>query len=217
MSRRPRHTANDGSFGRSTGIQAGRGAVLLIVAAVLCIVMLKATDDSSSEVNAAGGTTTTTEHTTTSVAPTTTIVTVPPRPPADVKVIAGNATDVKGVARQATDELKAAGYNVLSPTDAKNKKIPASAVYFVGDYSREAAAVATALGLPVTVVATVPTPGPVADTRGANVIVLVGPELAQRLAATAPSTTTTAARASTTTTRASTTSTTKATTTTTKP
>lgn len=195
--RRPRHAADDGSFGRSTGMAAGRGAVLLAVAVVLGIVLLNAADDTPTGVSAGGSATTSTTGRTSTTAAPTTIATLPQKTPAEVKLIAGNGTDVKGVARKATDELKAAGYNVLSPVDAP--KVPVSAVYYVGEYSREAAAVAAQLGLPATTVAPVPTPPPLADSRGANVVLIVGPELAQRYAST---TTTTKAAASTTTTRA---------------
>lgn len=177
--RRPRSAADDSSFGRSSGIQAGRGAALLAVAVLLGVVLLNAADDPPPDRLSAGTTDTTPSEVTTSTGVVTTVVTLPPRAPADVKVIAANGTDVKGVARKATDQLKAGGYNVLSPTDAQ--KVTASAVYFVGDYMREAEAVATNLALPPGSVAALPTPPPLADARGATVVVVVGPELAQRL------------------------------------
>ena len=177
--------AGDG-YGRGSGMAAGRAAALLAVAVVLGIILLNAADDTSPRQVAAGTEDSNGEETTTSTAVSTTVVTLPVRAPADVRVISANATDVRGVARKATDQLKAAGYNVLSPTDAA--KAPASAVYFVGDYMREAEAVATALGLPPTAVQPLPTPPPLADARGATVIVLVGPELAAQLSGTTATT-----------------------------
>ncbi len=189
--RRPDHAAGDGSFGRSAGMAAGRGAVLLTVAVILGIVLLNVADDpppdrvtaSSSEENDEPATAST------SIAPTTTVATVPLRAPKDVKVLAANGTTVKGVARKVTDQLKAAGYNVLAPTDSQ--RASTSSVYFTGDFEREARAVAESLGLPATVVVALPTPPPVTDSRGASVIVVVGAELAQRLSA--PTATTAAA------------------------
>lgn len=200
--RRPKHASEDGSFGRSAGMAAGRGAVLLAVAVALGIVLLNAADDPPPDRVAAGGRSDdTVVTTTTSTLPATTAPTVPLRAPKDVKVISANGTDVKGVARKATDQLKAAGYNVLAPTDSK--RADASAVYFTPGFEREAQAVAAALGLAPTDVTALPTPSPVPDARGANIVVVVGPELAQRLsgastsASTTGATTTTAARATT--------------------
>lgn len=199
--RRPRHAAEDASFGRSAGMAAGRGAALLAVAMVLGVVLLNAADDppadrvvARSDDEAPASTTTTAELTT--------VATAPPRAPKDVKVISANGTTVKGVARKVTDQLKAAGYNVLAPTDSK--RADASAVYFAGDFEREAQAVAQNLGVPATSVQALPTPPPLPDPRGANVVVVVGPELAQRLATTAttgPGASSTTAKAVTTTTR----------------
>lgn len=210
MRGRPRSAAGDNAYGRSSGIQAGRGAALLAGAVLLGIVLLNAADDPPPDRVTSGTTDTKPAQATSSTVAPTTVVTLPLRAPADVKVIAANGTDVKGVARKATDQLKAAGYNVLSPTDTP--KVAASAVYYVGDYPREAGAVAANLGLPPETAVPMPTPPPLADARGANVIVVVGPELAQRL--TPATTASTAAGAATTTTTtvaptASSTSTTK--------
>lgn len=201
--RRPGQSGDDGSFGRSAGMQPGRGAALLVVAVLLGIVLLNAADDAPPD-RVAAGTTDTTSETTLPEEVTTTVVTLPARAPADVKVIAANGTGTKGVARKATDQLKAAGYNVLSPTDA-SAMVTSSNVFFVGDFEREAGAVATNLGLPTTSVQLLPTPPPLADARGATVIVVVGPELAAMLSG---STTATTAAGATTTTSAGATTTT---------
>jgi hypothetical protein len=196
---------------------AGRGAVLLAVAVILGIVLLNAADDAPPDRVSAGaeqeeedGSSATTSTT----LPPTTLATVPPRSPQEVKVLPTNGTAVKGVAGKARDSLQAAGYNVLAPTDAT--KATSSNVFFTSaEYEREAQAVASALGLPATVVTAYPTapPLPVTDTKSANVVLVVGPELAQQLAGT---TSTTAAAGATTTTKA-TTATTRAATTTTRP
>lgn len=175
---------------------AGRGTVLLTVAVVLGIVLLNAADDPPPDRVSASTDEESASTTTTSFADTT-MPTLPLRPAAEVKVLAANGTTVRGVARKATDQLKAAGYNVLSPTDSQRADI--SSVFFTGDYQREAVALAESLAIPATSVAPLPVPPPLADARGANVVVIVGPELAQRLNA-PPTTATTAAGATTTTT-----------------
>ena len=194
--RRPGHAAEDGSFGRSAGMAAGRGAVLLTVAVLLGVVLLNAADDPGPD-RVVAARDDDSPSPTTSTTPVTTAVTIPLRPPAEVKVLAANGTTVKGVARKVTDQLKAGGWNVLAPTDSR--PAAASAVYFTGDYQREAGAVAEALGLAATVVGPLPVPPPLTDARGANVVVVVGPDLAERVAATSPSTTAAAGATSSTT------------------
>jgi hypothetical protein len=190
---------------------AGRGAALLAVAVILGIVLLNAADDPPAEVVATGsadddGGKATTSTTQAQVL--TTLAPAPLRAPKDVKVISANGTTVKGVARKVTDELKAAGYNVLAPTDAP-QRTQASSVYFAGDFEREAKAVGESLGLPVTAVQALPAPPPLPDTRGANVVVVVGPELAQRLSTTATTAAANPAAGATTSTTAAVTATTK--------
>lgn len=198
--RRAGHAAQDGSFGRSAGMAAGRGAALLALAVVLGLVLLNAADDPGPDrvaTGASGGDGDGSAGITTTTLPPTTLATVPPRPPAEVKVLSTNGTAVKGVAGRARDILQAEGYNVLAPTDAQ--RATASSVFFTSaEFEREAQAVASALGLPPTVVAPYPTapPVPVADAKGANVVLVVGPELAQQLSTT--TTTTTAAAPATT-------------------
>lgn len=187
MVRRGRHAADDGSFGRSSGMAVGRAVALLSVAVVIGTVLLNAADDSPSRRVATGGHTTTTtppaEETTTTAGPTST--TLPARPPKDVKVLSANGTDVKGAAGKATDALRAAGFNVLAPVDV-GRSVPATAVYFAADFEREAQVVASLLGLGKEVVKALPTPPPLRDVRGANVVVVVGPETAARLVGAPP-------------------------------
>ncbi|MDP9070329.1 MAG: LytR C-terminal domain-containing protein [Actinomycetota bacterium] len=187
------HAAGDGSFGRSSGVAAGRAAALLAVAVVLGVVLLNAADDVPRQRLSAGDApeTTVRRAVTTTTAPTTT-TTSPARQPKDVKVISANGTTVRGAAGKVRDMLQEAGYNVLAPGDAK--RADASAVYFTPGYDREAVAVAEVLGLPTSAVKPLPSPAPVTDLRGANVAVVVGPELAERLASTGDDRTTTTTR-----------------------
>lgn len=215
MVKRGRHAADDNSFGRSTGMAVGRAAGLLAAAVVIGILLLNAADDApKGRVTAGRDTTDTTvavSEETTTTAPAVTTTTAALRAPKDVKVVSANGTDVKGVARKATDALRAAGFNVLAPVDF-GKSVTSSNVYFAPGFEREAQAVASLLGLGPDVVTALPTPPPIADGRGANVVVIVGPETAARLAAASPSAPTTAKPAA-----AGATTTTKAPVATTKP
>ncbi len=174
MSRRPSGAGGrpaDPSVGNST-----RGIVLLAVAVLLGILILNRTDEGVSTGNVRLDTPTTdAESPTTLPSPPTTLR--PLRAPADVKVLAANGSNVTGAGRRTADRLKQAGYtNTLAPTDT-TREVPATSVEYAADFEPEARAVAEALGLPATVVKALDSP-PVADTRGADVVVLIGPDLA---------------------------------------
>ncbi|MGH9164076.1 MAG: LytR C-terminal domain-containing protein, partial [Acidimicrobiales bacterium] len=151
--KRGRHAADDGSFGKSASMAAGRAAALLGVAVILGIVLLNALDDGPARVSAGGPSGDSTGTTDTTVprvgaSSTTTTTTIPARAPKDVKVLAINGTEVKGAAGKATDTLRAAQFNVLAPVSGA--KGAATVVYFAPTYESDAAAVAGALGLPIT-------------------------------------------------------------------
>ncbi len=172
---------------------------LLAVAVIIGVLVLNRTDEgvSTGDVRIEPPATTETELPTTIPAPATT--SRPLRAPADVKVLAANGSDVSGLGRRAADRLKSRGYtNTLAPTDT-TRDVPATSVQFANDFEPEARAVADALGLPATVVTALDSP-PVSDTRGADVVVLIGPDLAGPLGAAttaAPATTAAAAPAGT--------------------
>ena len=117
-----RHAAADGSFERSAGTAAARGAFLLVVAVVLGIVLLQAADKGTSSRGLTTGTRATTPPTT---VPTPT--TVATRAPADVKVLAVNGTPTAGLVSRVSNKLRTAGYNVLAPTDASRKPVAIAA------------------------------------------------------------------------------------------
>ena len=184
--RRGRHAADDGSFGKSAAVNAGRGGLLILVALVIGVILLQDFDDASGggATNVSATPETTSEPATTEplgTLPTTT--TLPLRAPKDVKVLAINATTVDGAARRVSDVLRRGGYNVLAPVSASpsvKAATRASAVYYATkDFEREAKRLQQDLELPPTPVTIVPTPPPTADLRGANVIIVVGPDLAQ--------------------------------------
>lgn len=200
---------------------AGRGALLLLVAVVLGIVLLNKTDDTPS---------TTVAQTETSeprgdengddgpvtTAPPTTNTTLAAHQPSEVKVLAVNGTSTAGIGGKAKDVLLGAQYNALTPTDAKTKPVQTTAIYFAPGYQADAASIALLLKAPPTTVAPMPADrnALLKDPRNgaaANVIVLVGNDIAGSLPAAKPSgtTTTTARSGTTTTTRRATTTTAK--------
>lgn len=180
MVRRGRHAADDGSFGRSAGGAALRGAGLLVIAVLLGIVLLQSADGNDGFTSVAAGRSKSTASKSASTATTTpapTTSTIPLRAPGDVKVLAANGTTVKGLAGKFKDRLSAAGYNALAPTDASKKPTAVSAVYFVAGFEGEAKVVAELLAIPTTAVKPVPTPLPVVSIQGANIIVVIGNDL----------------------------------------
>ena len=200
--KRGRHAASDGSFGRSAGVAAGRGAALIAVAVVVGFLLLQRTDDVPDEIVVSTDTSTTVRRIIPTVAPTTT---APLRAPKDVKVLVINGTNVSGAGTRVSTALRRTGYNTLSPADAtagvKAEKRP-SAVYYVSrEFEREAAELQRSLQLPVKPVELLPTDPPLTSseqTRNAHVVVLVGEELTESSSA---ATTTTARRTTATTAR----------------
>jgi hypothetical protein len=182
-------------------VNAGRGAILILVALVIGVILLQDIDDGPDNVSVDSGTPDVSVPDTTAplatLAPTTTLGI---RAPKDVKVLVVNGTTVSGAAGRVAQPLRNAGYNVLAPVDASpsvKANTRASAVYYsTRDFEREAKQLQQDLELAPAPVTAVPTPPPTADLRGANVIILVGPDLA---GSSRTGTTTTTRRATTTT------------------
>lgn len=179
----------------------GRGIPLVALAFLIGLALLNRVDskEPGDQVETGSSDTTSTTAVGGPVEPEVTTTTAAPRAPREVRVLTANGTDVKGAGGRIKDRLMAAGYNTLAATDTKAKATE-SAVYFAVGYEREAAKVAEALGLAPTTVKAVPAPPPVADLKAANVLVVVGPDLASAGATTTTarsgtaSTTTTTAR-----------------------
>lgn len=179
----------------------GRGIPLVALAFLIGLALLNRVDSTEpgDEVDASSSDTTSTTAAGPAVAPEVTTTTAAPRAPREVRVLTANGTDVKGAGGRIKDRLMAAGYNTLAATDTRAKATE-STVYFAAGYEREAAKVAEALGLAPTTVKAMPTPAPVADLKAANVLVVVGPDLASAGATGATTTTARSGTASTTTT-----------------
>ncbi|MGH9242779.1 MAG: LytR C-terminal domain-containing protein [Acidimicrobiales bacterium] len=102
------------------------------------------------------------------------------RPPAEVRVWALNGSTINGAAGNATQTVTNTGYQIVSPSDAP-ENVEASIVFFIEGFQADAAAVAGLLGIPAERVTALPDPPPVpnGDIRGANVIVVIGPDFGQ--------------------------------------
>jgi hypothetical protein len=166
--------------GPSTGTQTGKAVlVILVVVLVGWLVLSK----SSSSPRATGSATT--RHTTTtklnSAPPPTT---VPLIPPSSIKLQVLNGVLTGNLAGQESTKLRAnPGYNTLAPDNA-TVRVAASQIYVITPgYLREADALATAVGLPISAVnQTVPAPAtaPIrtAERITANLVLVIGPDLA---------------------------------------
>jgi len=183
-------------------VRVGRGIVLVVVGVALGAILFhtvgrpQAGSVASVAASPASSTTTTAPATTTTAAA---------RPPAQVKTLVANGTKTSGAGTKVSDTLRKAGYNVLAPTNTTTTAA-SSAILFLPGFASEAGAVATALGLAPTTVMPVPTPSPVPNAQAANVVVVVGPDLAGQ-GAPAPGASTTSTTAHTATTAHSTSST----------
>lgn len=108
------------------------------------------------------------------VHPTTTTTTAPP---SHVPVLVANASGVSGAAGVVTTELQTAGWTVLPPVNA-SARVTTSNVYYVAGQQKAAQSVATSLHLPATAVVPYTTSAPVSSISTAEVLVVVGPDLA---------------------------------------
>jgi hypothetical protein len=168
---------------------AGRGLVLVIVAVVIGVLLLPSATRAPLAASARTSSTATTVpsggtkghgHT-----PTTTTTTVPL---ASIHVLVANATETNGVAGAATQFLASKGFSTLTAVNAL-VKVTSSEIFTVGGATADTTAVADALDLPAASIEPPANAAPVSSTTGANVVVIVGPDLAARFA---PGATTTA-------------------------
>ncbi len=164
--------------GPARGTSPVRGVVLVAVAVVLGFFILRAIDDtgggpgigdteSAGEVETTDGSETPPASDTTAPAP---------RPPGEVIVLVANASGVQGAAAEQTTTIQGGGYQVLPAGNAENQ-VETTQVLPIAGFEAEAAALATAIGAPEGAVQPMPDPPPV-DLAGANVLVLLGPDLA---------------------------------------
>ncbi len=184
MSQR-RHAASDGSFAKSAGGAAGRGILLIAVAVLVGVLILRngfdngggssappttsasgATTSVSTNTTAAGGSTESTAASTPST-----------RPANQVKVFVANGAGIQGAAGKAVETLTPLGYVAVAGNSPN--KVKTTTVYYTEGYQAEAQGVAAALGAPAASVQPMPTPPPIADIQGAQVLVVLGPDVAK--------------------------------------
>ncbi|HET6809501.1 MAG TPA: LytR C-terminal domain-containing protein [Acidimicrobiales bacterium] len=158
--------------------------VFLVAAAVALGVGILSSIGKSSAAPGSGSTPAAVSSTTTTTAPagstTTTTQALATHSPSSVKVLVVNGTSVAGVAGKLKTKLAAGGYDLLAPTNTTSPA-RASAVYYQTGYQGDAQAVASAAGLGASTLQAMPSQLPVASTSGAQVIVVIGPDLAGSL------------------------------------
>jgi len=116
--------------------------------------------------------------------PTTTTTTAPPHVP----VLAANASGVPGAAASVTTQLQTAGWDMLPAVNAA-AQVTVTNVYYVAGQKSAAQSVAKALVLPASSVAPYTTSAPVSAIGTAEVVVVIGPDLANRTTTTTTSST----------------------------
>jgi hypothetical protein len=169
----------------SGGTQTVKAVVVIAAVVIIGVIVLHHNPKST-----VAGTTTTTHsrHTTTTtksgVAPVTTTTTVPPVPPSSIKLQVLNGVLTGSLAGEWSAKLKAnPGYNTL-PADNATARVAQSEIYVLTPgYLPEARALAAAVGLTAaavnpTVPAPLSAPIPPAERTAANLVLVIGPDLA---------------------------------------
>jgi hypothetical protein len=111
-----------------------------------------------------------------------------------VPVLVANASGVSGAAATVTNQLQVGGWALQPPVNA-SAQVPASHVYYVAGQEQAATQIAKSLHLPASAVVPYTTAAPITSIGTAEVVVVVGPDLARPTSAT--TTTAAAARTST--------------------
>ncbi len=175
--------------GRGGGLPPLRALVVLVVFVVATVLLLGVIHPSTTATTGSAAATPSSPTTTTK--PTHPVPTTTTVPPSRVPVLVANASGVTGAAAAVNNELQPGGWDLLPPTDA-TARAPASDVYYVAGYQPEAKTIATTLHLAPSAVLPYTTAAPISSIGTAQVLVVVGPDLAAKVA---PATTTTAAAA----------------------
>lgn len=157
-------------------ISLGRALVLLVVAVVVGVLCLQVGGRPPATpapvVSSSATTTTTVPHRTTTT-------TTAPRPNPAVKVLVANGGSVNGAAAYFTSKLKADGWTTLTPTNVT--PVSASGVYYATGQQASAGSVASDVGLSASAVHPVATGPTVPGATGADVILVVGPDLSSQV------------------------------------
>ncbi len=127
----------------------------------------------------------------TTLSPGSTTISLPPvgepppasqtRPPAEVKVMAHNASSVPGTATRVTNRLKDGGYNTLQAgPDIKKARPATTTLFYAPGFDREATALAEFLKISSDAAKPMPDPPPSPLTKTADVVVVVADDVAKR-------------------------------------
>lgn len=175
----PRQGPGDDRGGR--GFSFAKAIVLVLAAIALGAYLLQLGNGSG----APAATTTPTSSTppspvasTTTTAPSSTSTTLE-RPTHSVTVLVANASSTNGVAAAYTHELASDGWGTLTPVTALTTA-STSTVYYATGQQPAAAAIASALGLSSTAVQPLGPTVPLQSTAGADVVLVVGADLAAK-------------------------------------
>lgn len=142
--------ASSGGVAKSAAFSLGRGLILIAVAVVIGIVLLQVVDNGSTSKSSTSTSTTATTAAKSSTTATTggtatTSATKALTPTSDLSIVVLNATGQTGVAKSISDKLGAAPLSYKTLTPGNTSKSTGNVVYYTGDLSGEAAAMATAV------------------------------------------------------------------------
>jgi len=166
------------------GIAHGKALVLVVLAVVIGVVCANVGSRPVVDTGAAPSSpTSTTTPTTLAGHPVPTTTTTAPSPA--VKVVVANGGTVTGAAAFFTAKLDAKGWSTLTPTNATS--VSASALYYAPGDQGQADTIAVSLGLSPTVVHPIATVTPVTGITGADVVLIVGPDLSAQVTPTTTS------------------------------
>lgn len=198
--RRPSETSRGPEHASATG----RGAVLLIAFIIASAVLLgqvhptasTSTTATAASTGAAPASSPGGKVATTPTTPTTTTTVPPPKVP----VVVANGSNVAGAAGSISTEIRSKGWQVL-PAENATANVAVSNVYYLSGAEPSATAVAAIVGIPSSAVQPFTSSVPVGVVGTAQVVVVVGPDVASKIG-TASATSTTTSVATTTTTKA---------------
>jgi hypothetical protein len=167
-------------------MQTARGAALLGVAVLVGVVLLNTapSEGTSSVTTKVRRTTTTLARTlplplpTNPGGPTTSAA---PRAPSQVSVLVANGTTITGAASRVNTQLIQAGYTSVGTANGNRQDTTTTLVDYVPGFQADAAALAVALSLPASAAQAMPAPPPVTNTKGADLVVVVGTDVASQI------------------------------------
>lgn len=155
-----------------------RGVLLLAAAVVIGALLMPSATRPALHTTAAVSPSTSSPTTIPAHSSGSTTTSAPPTASA-IHVLVANGTDTNGAATAVSSFLSGKGFSMLTPVSALTV-VSASQVYAIGGAVSAAQQVAQALGLSASSIEPAAVPVPVSTTTGANVVVVVGPDLESR-------------------------------------